>query len=118
VPTAEKKPRASPNTEICAQFKTTVCWYDELARSWPLGLSGGVSVALRLKKFGDPRVRPVCWSTVIALNSFLFGCYMEVEADIFKTSSARQLLYINWEVMGLLRLPHQQSNQPDHYSHP
>jgi hypothetical protein len=40
-----------------SKFRTTVCWYDDLARSWPLGLSGGVSVALRLKKFVDPRAR-------------------------------------------------------------
>jgi hypothetical protein len=38
-------------------FWTTVYWYDELARSWPLGLSGGVSVTLRLKKSGYPRER-------------------------------------------------------------
>jgi hypothetical protein len=47
----------SGDQEISSLFKTTVCWYDELARSWPLGLSGGVSVALRLKTFGDPRDR-------------------------------------------------------------
>ena len=30
-------------------IQSYICWYDELARSWPFGLSGGVSVALRLK---------------------------------------------------------------------